>query len=71
MKREIASDFADFWHFEARRPKRSTSRRQEKRKAMSAFYREKVLSVRHWTDTLFSFRPPANSGFRFQNGQLR
>ena len=22
---------------------------------MSAFYREKVLSVRHWTDTLFSF----------------
>ena len=27
---------------------------------MSAFYREKVLSVRHWTDT----------GFRFQNGQF-
>ncbi|PNB53079.1 ferredoxin--NADP(+) reductase, partial [Pseudomonas sp. GW531-E2] len=23
-------------------------------KIMSAFYREKVLSVHHWTDTLFS-----------------
>src|SRR6266516_4651089 len=70
MKRQIANDFADFWHFEARRPKRSTSRRQEKRKPMSAFYREKVLSVRHWTDTLFSFRATRDSGFRFQNGQF-
>jgi ferredoxin--NADP+ reductase len=26
---------------------------------MSAFYREKVLSVRHWTDTLFSFTATA------------
>src|SRR5438046_1525852 len=70
MKRQIADDFADFWHLEARRPKRSTSRRQEKRKHMSAFYREKVLSVRHWTDTLFSFRATRDSGFRFQNGQF-
>jgi ferredoxin/flavodoxin---NADP+ reductase len=37
---------------------------------MSAFHREKVLSVRHWTDTLFSFRATRNSGFRFQNGQF-
>jgi ferredoxin/flavodoxin---NADP+ reductase len=70
MKRQIASDFADFWHFEVRKPKRSTSRSQEKRKPMSAFYREKVLSVRHWTDTLFSFRATRDSGFRFQNGQF-
>jgi ferredoxin--NADP+ reductase len=70
MEREIANDFADFWQFEARRPKRSTPRRQEKRKAMSAFYREKVLSVRHWTDTLFSFTATRDSGFRFQNGQF-
>jgi ferredoxin--NADP+ reductase len=70
MKREIADDFADFWHFEARKPKRSTPRRQEKRKPMAAFYREKVLSVRHWTDTLFSFRATRDSGFRFQNGQF-
>src|SRR5215211_2816411 len=70
MERQIANDFADFWYFEARRPKRSTSRRQEKRKPMSAFYREKVLSVRHWTDTLFSFRATRDSGFRFQNGQF-
>src|SRR6185436_174268 len=70
MKREIADDFADFWHFEARKPKRSTSRRQEKPKAMSAFYREKVLSVRHWTDTLFSFTATRDPGFRFQNGQF-
>jgi ferredoxin/flavodoxin---NADP+ reductase len=37
---------------------------------MSAFYREKVLAVRHWTDTLFSFRATRNTGFRFQNGQF-
>src|SRR6187399_3210600 len=70
MTREIADDFADFWHFEARKPKRSTPRRQEKRKPMAAFYREKVLSVRHWTDTLFSFRATRDTGFRFQNGQF-
>ena len=37
---------------------------------MSAFYREKVLSVHHWTDTLFSFRATRDTGFRFQNGQF-
>src|ERR1700726_5319735 len=37
---------------------------------MSAFRREKVLSVRHWTDTLFSFTATRNLGFRFQNGQF-
>jgi ferredoxin--NADP+ reductase len=37
---------------------------------MSAYHREKVLSVRHWTDSLFSFRATRNSGFRFQNGQF-
>src|SRR4030095_332537 len=70
MKRQIADDFADFWHFRCEKPKRSTSRRQEKRKHMSAFYREKVLSVQHWTDSLFSFRATRDSGFRFQNGQF-
>src|SRR6204780_661221 len=37
---------------------------------MSAFHHEKVLSVRHWTDTLFRFTATRNSGFRFQNGQF-
>jgi ferredoxin/flavodoxin---NADP+ reductase len=37
---------------------------------MSAFNREKVLSVRHWTDTLFSFTATRDSGFRFKNGQF-
>jgi ferredoxin/flavodoxin---NADP+ reductase len=37
---------------------------------MSAFYREKVLSVRHWTDTLFSFTATRDTGFRFLNGQF-
>jgi ferredoxin--NADP+ reductase len=37
---------------------------------MSAFHREKVLSVRHWTDTLFSFTATRDTGFRFQNGQF-
>lgn len=37
---------------------------------MSAFHREKVLSVQHWTDTLFSFKATRSSGFRFLNGQF-
>lgn len=37
---------------------------------MSAFHREKVLSVRHWTDTLFSFTATRDRSFRFQNGQF-
>ena len=49
---------------------RSTSGPSEKIKDMSAFHREKVLSVRHWTDTLFSFTATRNSGFRFLNGQF-
>jgi len=48
----------------------STTSQPEKPKLMSAFHREKVLSVRHWTDTLFSFTATRNSGFRFQNGQF-
>jgi ferredoxin/flavodoxin---NADP+ reductase len=37
---------------------------------MSAFQREKVLSVKHWTDSLFSFTATRDPGFRFQNGQF-
>ncbi len=37
---------------------------------MSAFSEERVLSVHHWTDTLFSFTATRNLGFRFQNGQF-
>jgi ferredoxin/flavodoxin---NADP+ reductase len=39
-------------------------------KAMSALNREQVLSVRHWTDTLFSFTTTRDPGFRFQSGQF-
>ena len=35
---------------------------------MSNFNQESVLSVHHWTDTLFSFTTTRNAGFRFQNG---
>jgi ferredoxin--NADP+ reductase len=63
--------FRGFLHFpDPERLKNSTSRQPEKPKHMSAFYREKVLSVRHWTDTLFSFTATRDSGFRFQNGQF-
>jgi ferredoxin/flavodoxin---NADP+ reductase len=37
---------------------------------MSAFHRETVTSVQHWTDTLFSFRATRDTSFRFQNGQF-
>ncbi len=37
---------------------------------MSAFQLETVLSVRHWTESLFSFTATRDPGFRFQNGQF-
>lgn len=37
---------------------------------MSAFQRETVLSVKHWTESLFSFTATRDPGFRFQNGQF-
>jgi ferredoxin/flavodoxin---NADP+ reductase len=37
---------------------------------MSAFTQETVLSVRHWTDSLFSFTTTRSPSFRFSNGQF-
>src|SRR4029453_13331287 len=37
---------------------------------MSAFNKEQVLSVRHWTDSLFSFTTTRDPAFRFLNGQF-
>ncbi len=37
---------------------------------MSAFQREMVLSVKHWTNSLFSFTATRDPGFRFENGQF-
>jgi len=37
---------------------------------MSTFYRETVVDVRHWTESLFSFTTTRDPGFRFQNGQF-
>ena len=37
---------------------------------MSNFYEERVLSVHHWTDTLFSFTTTRDTTFRFKNGQF-
>jgi ferredoxin--NADP+ reductase len=37
---------------------------------MSTFQTETVLSVRHWTEQLFSFTATRDPGFRFQNGQF-
>ncbi len=37
---------------------------------MSNFYEERVLSVHHWTDTLFSFTTTRDASFRFKNGQF-
>lgn len=37
---------------------------------MSNFNQEEVVSVHHWTDTLFSFRTTRNPTFRFRNGQF-
>ena len=37
---------------------------------MSSLNQERVLAVRHWTDTLFSFTLTRNASFRFANGQF-
>jgi ferredoxin/flavodoxin---NADP+ reductase len=37
---------------------------------MSAYHQESVVSVRHWTDRLFSFRTTRSPGFRFRSGQF-
>jgi ferredoxin--NADP+ reductase len=37
---------------------------------MSNFNQEQVVSVRHWTDRLFSLRTTRHPSFRFQNGQF-
>jgi len=37
---------------------------------MSAYYEETVLSVRHWTDSLFSFTSTRSPAFRYTNGQF-
>lgn len=37
---------------------------------MSAFNTERIISVHHWTDSLFSFTATRDSGFRFVNGQF-
>ncbi len=37
---------------------------------MSNFHTERVISVRHWTDRLFSFRTTRNASLRFRSGQF-
>jgi len=37
---------------------------------MSAFFEETILSVHHWTDTLFSFTCTRDPTFRFKSGQF-
>jgi ferredoxin--NADP+ reductase len=37
---------------------------------MSNVYESKVLTVRHWTDRLFSFTTTRDPAFRFQSGQF-
>ncbi len=37
---------------------------------MAAFNSERVLSVRHWNEFLFSFTTTRDAGLRFENGQF-
>src|SRR5690349_23496991 len=37
---------------------------------MSNFTQERVLSVHHWTDTLFSFTTTRDPTFRFRSGEF-
>ncbi len=37
---------------------------------MNNFYTEKVISVHHWNETLFSFTTTRSQGLRFRNGEF-
>ena len=37
---------------------------------MAALTQQKVLSIHHWNDSLFSFRTTRDPGFRFRNGEF-
>ncbi|WP_432724050.1 ferredoxin--NADP reductase [Jeongeupia wiesaeckerbachi] len=37
---------------------------------MSTYATEKILSVHHWNDTLFSFKTTRDPGLKFENGQF-
>ena len=37
---------------------------------MAAIGSERVLAVRHWTDTQFTFTTTRDRGLRFENGQF-
>ena len=37
---------------------------------MQGFHEEHIVSVRHWTESLFSFRTTRAPSFRFENGQF-
>ncbi|HEX2657726.1 MAG TPA: FAD-binding oxidoreductase, partial [Polyangia bacterium] len=37
---------------------------------MSQLSQERVLDVRHWNDTLFSFKTTRDPGLRFKNGHF-
>jgi len=39
-------------------------------KSMKNYLYEKVTSVHHWNDRVFSFRTTRDSGFRFKNGEF-
>lgn len=51
-------------------PLRATPLLKTETVAMSNFYEERVLSVHHWTETLFSFTTTRDASFRFKNGQF-
>jgi len=46
------------------------SRPPERNTVMTAFNEERVLSVHHWNDSLFSFTTTRNAAFRFRNGHF-
>lgn len=37
---------------------------------MSNLNSERITSIRHWTETLFSFSTSRDPGFRFRNGEF-
>src|SRR6201991_1264881 len=54
----------------ARHPVKHAAANREHGSVMSNFNQERVLSVHHWTDNLFSFTTTRDSSFRFRNGEF-
>src|SRR5690606_25031899 len=70
QKRDIKDKMAPFGIFGGPPTSHESSRPARSKRNMAAFNTERVLSVHHWNDTLFSFTTTRDASLRFHNGHF-